>query len=225
MGATSPRWPRKIFSEVDQIALARTLLSIARHNRACLTLHGDKACGADGVHLPAGSDPIASRAMLGPAKLIGVSLHTVTEAEVINPSVVDYAIAGPTFETPSKPGYGPEIGRKGVARIVRAAPVPVLAIGRLNATRTAEVLAAGPVGIAVMGGVMRAAESWPSCEGACLRPLQELVASGRQSTRGRCNAVRLKRYMQVSSSGYVAQVMAADVDRHPSQNHGTALLS
>jgi Thiamine monophosphate synthase len=50
---------------------------------------------------------IASRAMLGPAKLIGVSLHTVTEAEVINPSVVDYAIAGPTFETPSKPGYGP----------------------------------------------------------------------------------------------------------------------
>ena len=64
--------------------------------------------------------------MLGPAKLIGGSLHTVTEAEVINPSVVDYAIAGPTFETPSKPGYGPEIGRKGVARIVRAAPVPVL---------------------------------------------------------------------------------------------------
>jgi thiamine monophosphate synthase len=82
----------------------------------------------------------------------------VTEAEVINPSVVDYAIAGPTFETPSKPGYGPEIGRKGVARIARAAPVPVLAIGGLNATRAAEVLAAGPVGIAVMGGVMRAAD-------------------------------------------------------------------
>jgi thiamine-phosphate pyrophosphorylase len=143
-------------------ALARTLLSIARHNRACLTLHGDaalaKACGADGVHLPAGGDPIESRAMLGPAKLIGVSLHTVTEAEVINPSVVDYAIAGPTFETRSKPGYGPEIGRKGVARIARAAPLPVLAIGGLNATRAAEVLAAGPVGIAVMGGVMRAAD-------------------------------------------------------------------
>ena len=80
-------------------------------------LHGDaslaKACGADGVHLSAGSDPTASRAMLGPAKLIGVSLHTVTEAEAIDPNVVDYAIAGPTFETPSKPGYGPEIGRKG----------------------------------------------------------------------------------------------------------------
>ena len=62
----------------------------------------------------------------------------------------------PAFETPSKPGYGPEIGRKGLAEIARAAPVPVLAIGGLNATRVAEVLAAGPVGIAVMGGVMRA---------------------------------------------------------------------
>ena len=32
----------------------------------------------------------------------------------------------------------------------------MLAIGGLNATRAAEVLAAGPIGIAVMGGVMRA---------------------------------------------------------------------
>src|ERR1700724_1065289 len=164
----------KDLSEVDQVALARALLSIARRQGACLTLHGDaalaKACGADGVHLPAGSDPTASRAMLGPAKLIGVSLHTVTEAEAIDPNVVDYAIAGPAFETPSKPGYGPEIGRKGLAEITRAAPVPVLAIGGLNATRAAEVLAAGPVGIAVMGGVMRAADPGQEVRGgACDR--------------------------------------------------------
>jgi len=34
----------------------------------------------------------------------------------------------------------------------------VLAIGGLNATRAAEVLAAGPAGIAVMGSVMRASD-------------------------------------------------------------------
>ena len=180
--ATGCRWVsmrEKDLSEVDQVALARTLLSIARRHGACLTLHGDaalaKACGADGVHLPAGSDPIATRAMLGPAKLIGVSLHTVTEAEAIDPNVVDYAIAGPTFETPSKPGYGPEIGRKGLAEIARAAPVPVLAIGGLNATRVAEVLAAGPVGIAVMGGVMRAADP-----GQEVRALLAIVAGARR---------------------------------------------
>jgi thiamine-phosphate pyrophosphorylase len=150
----------KDLSEDDQVELAQTLLPIARRHGACLTLHGDaalaKASGSDGVHLPAGSDPAAARRLLGPAKLIGVSIHTVTEAEAIDRNLVDYAIAGPAFETPSKPGYGPEIGRKGLAEIARAAPVPVLAIGGLNATRAAEVLAAGPVGIAVMGGVMRA---------------------------------------------------------------------
>jgi thiamine-phosphate pyrophosphorylase len=163
--AAGCRWVslrEKDLSDADQIALAQTLLPIARRHGACLTLHGDavlaKACGADGVHLPAGSDPAAGRAVLGRDKLIGVSLHTVTEAEAIDPEVVDYAVAGPAFETASKPGYGPEIGRKGLAEIARAARVPVLAIGGLNATRAAEVLAAGPAGIAVMGGVMRAVD-------------------------------------------------------------------
>jgi thiamine-phosphate pyrophosphorylase len=163
--AAGCRWVsvrEKDLSQDEQIALVRTLLPIARRYGACLTLHGEadlaQACGADGVHLPAGSDATASRAMLGPEKLIGVSLHTVIEAEAIDPTVIDYAIAGPAFETPSKPGYGPEIGRKGLAEIARAARVPVLAIGGLNTSRAAEVLAAGPAGIAVMGGVMRSAD-------------------------------------------------------------------
>lgn len=163
--AAGCRWismREKDLSEEDQIALASTLLPIARRHGACLTVHGEaalaRACGSDGVHLSAGGDPAAARKMLGREKLIGVSLHTVTEAEAIDPGIVDYAIAGPAFETASKPGYGPEIGRKGLAEIARAATVPVLAIGGLNATRAAEVLAAGPVGIAVMGSIMRAVE-------------------------------------------------------------------
>jgi len=163
--AAGCRWVsmrEKDLSEEDQIALASTLLPIARRHGARLTVHGDpalaQACGSDGVHLPAGGDPAAARKMLGREKLIGVSLHTVTEAEAIDAGIVDYAIAGPAFETASKPGYGPEIGRKGLAEIARAAPVPVLAIGGLNATRAAEVLAAGPAGIAVMGSIMRAVE-------------------------------------------------------------------
>jgi thiamine-phosphate pyrophosphorylase len=163
--AAGCRWVsvrEKDLPEEDQIALALTLLPVARRYGARLTLHGDatlaKASGADGVHLPAGSDPAVARATLGPEKLVGVSLHTVTEAETIDPNIIDYAVAGPAFETPSKPGYGPEIGRKGLSEIARAAPVPILAIGGLNVTRAAEVLAAGPAGIAVMGGVMRAVD-------------------------------------------------------------------
>jgi thiamine-phosphate pyrophosphorylase len=154
--AAGCRWVsvrEKDLPEEDQIALVLTLLPMVRRHAAL-----SKACGSDGVHLAAGSNPAASRALLGPERLIGVSLHTVTEAEAIDPDIVDYAIAGPAFETPSKPGYGPEIGRKGLAEIARAARVPVLAIGGLNVTRAAEVMAAGPAGIAVMGGVMRATD-------------------------------------------------------------------
>ena len=163
--ATGCRWVsvrEKDLPEDEQIALVRTLLPMTRRHGARLMLHGDpalaKICGADGVHLSAGSDPFAVRAMLGPGKLIGVSIHTMTEAEAIDPAAIDYALAGPAFETPSKPGYGPEIGRKALGEIARASRVPILAIGGLNAARAAEVIAAGPVGIAVMGGVMRAAD-------------------------------------------------------------------
>ena len=43
-------------------------------------------------------------------------------------------------------------------RSSRAARVPVLAIGGINPARVAELIAAGAAGIAVMGGVMRAAD-------------------------------------------------------------------
>lgn len=152
----------KDLPEDEQIVLARQLLSKARAAGARLLLHGEaslaKRAGTDGVHLPAGADAAAARTLLGRDKLVGVSIHTVTEAEAIDPRCVDYALAGPAFETPSKPGYGPEIGRKGFFDIARAAPVPVLAIGGINASRIAELIAAGAAGIAVMGGIMRAAD-------------------------------------------------------------------
>ena len=146
----------------EQILLARALAPMARAGGAVLTVHGEaslaKLAGADGVHLPSGADVAAARALIGAEKLVGVSIHTVPEAEAIDPAVVDYALAGPAFETASKPGYGPEIGRKGLAEITRAARVPVLAIGGVNTVRVGELIAAGCAGIAVMGGVMRAVD-------------------------------------------------------------------
>jgi len=183
--AAGCRWVslrEKDLSRDDQIAFVTTLLPIARRHGASLTLHGEAALAqasqVDGAHLPAGSDPVAARKLLGPDKLIGVSIHTVNEAEVLDPDVLDYAIAGPAFETPSKPGYGPEIGRKGLAEIARAARVPILAIGGLNATRAAEVLASGPRGIAVMGSVMRADDPGREVKGL----LSVIAESRRQLT-------------------------------------------
>ena len=163
--AAGCRWislREKDLPEDEQALLARQLLPVARAAGARLLIHGEAALAgladADGVHLSADADAGAARARLGRNKLIGISIHSIGEAAAIAPVHVDYALAGPAFETPSKPGYGPEIGRKGLAEIARAAPVPVLAIGGVNALRVPELIAAGAAGVAVMGGIMRAAD-------------------------------------------------------------------
>ena len=170
----------------ELVLLTRSLIPITHARGARLTVHGDAelaaAAGVDGVHLPAGSDPAAARALLGAQKLIGVSIHTVPEAERIDASSVDYVVAGPAFETMSKPGYGPELGRKGVAAIARVARVPVLAIGGVNTARVAELIAAGAAGVGVMGGVMRAAD--PEREVAAL--IATLVGSPAIRARDTC---------------------------------------
>lgn len=163
--AAGCRWVslrEKDLPQDEQVLLARTLLALTRRHGAKLVLHGDaalaKLAGTDGVHLPAGSNAAAVRELLGPDRLIGLSIHTAREAASIDPAATDYAVAGPAFETPSKPGYGPEIGRSGLRDMASAARVPVLAIGGINAVRVGEVVAAGCAGIAVMGGVMRAVD-------------------------------------------------------------------
>jgi thiamine-phosphate pyrophosphorylase len=185
--AAGCRWVsvrEKDLSEDEQVAMVRPLLRLARSHGARLTLHGTaalaRAGGTDGVHLASGEDPIAARALLGRDRLIGQSIHTITEAEALDPAVIDYAIAGPAFETASKPGYGPEIGRSGLAGIARAARVPIIAIGGINPTRAAEVLAAGPAGVAVMGSVMRALDP-----GQEVRALLATLASPRASPHPR----------------------------------------
>ena len=175
--AAGCRWislREKDLPATEQIALARALLPIARQWGALLMLHGTtemaRAAGVDGVHLAAGSDTAEARAILG-SGLVGASVHTIQEAAVLAPPDVDYALAGPAYETASKPGYGPALGAAGIAAIVRASRVPVLAIGGIAFTSVRELIQAGAGGIAVMGSVMRA----PSVATEAMRLLAALA--------------------------------------------------
>ena len=161
--AAGCRWAsvrEKDVSDAEQVALARRLLAVARDAHARLTLDGSPAlareAGVDGVHLPAGADAAVARELLGSNALIGISVHKPEEAARLDPSVVDYAIAGPAYATASKPNHGPILGMLGVEKIVNAAKVPVIAIGGIAPGVVAEMRVAGAVGVAVMGGVMRA---------------------------------------------------------------------
>lgn len=161
--AAGCRWAslrEKDLPVAEQIALAQHLLPLARRYNARLTLHGEaataKAAGTDGVHLSAGGDAAAARSLLGPQALIGISIHTLDEAAKLDAAILDYAIAGPVFPTTSKPGFGPLLGEEGLAAIIQAAAIPVLAIGGINASSLARMTAIGAAGVAVMGVIMRA---------------------------------------------------------------------
>jgi thiamine-phosphate pyrophosphorylase len=161
--AAGCRWVslrEKDLRDVEQVVLATVLKPLTDLVEARFTLHGKpalaKAAGIDGVHLPSGGDASAARAAFGTAGLIGMSVHSVAEVSELDPRLVDYAVVGPAFETASKPGYGPALGAQGIAALARAAAVPIIAIGGIEAENVADVLDAGASGIAVMGGIMRA---------------------------------------------------------------------
>jgi len=161
--AAGCRWAslrEKDLPKAEQLALTHHLLPLAQRFGAKLTLHGDpalaQAAGCDGVHLQAGGDATTARALLGSSSLVGISIHHLAEAEALDPAL-DYAIAGPVRETASKPGYGPALGFAGLAAITAATRVPIIAIGGIDAETVPEILASGAIGVAVMGGIMRAA--------------------------------------------------------------------
>ncbi|MFG1351639.1 thiamine phosphate synthase [Xanthobacter autotrophicus] len=154
----------------EQIALFAHLREATRAFRPRLTLHGPAelalAAGADGVHLPGGGNAEEARALLGPDVLVGLSVHTLAEAEAADGASLDYINASPVFLTSSKPGYGPALGVAGLAGFVAASPVPVIALAGIAPANARSCRDAGAAGIAVMGSVMRAED--PAAEFSAL---------------------------------------------------------
>ena len=161
----------KDLSEDEQIAWVQKLLPLVRRFGARFTVHGNLAAAAmaDGLHLPEGGDARAARRRLGADRLIGLSVHTPKQAAAADTAALDYLVAGPVYESASKPGYGPALGPEGLAAFARATNFPVIAIGGIDAAHIPEVIAAGAAGVAVMGGVMQAADS--------AQTVQDLVAA------------------------------------------------
>lgn len=113
------------------------------------------AVGADGVHLGERSFPVdVARVVLSHAT-IGASVHDVADAAA---SAADFVFFGPVFATPSKALFGEPQGTVRLAEAVRAAAVPVLAIGGIDRETVAAVRATGAHGMAVIRAILAAAD-------------------------------------------------------------------
>ena len=160
--AAGCRWislREKDLPESKQLAMAASLRPLTQRFGAHLTVHGTMACNEpvaalfNGIHLPHGADPALARDWHGKGKLVGRSIHAAAQASAASEG--DYLIAGPVYETASKPGYGPALGPEGFRAFARATSLPVLAIGGVDARNVGELMQAGAAGVAVMGGIMR----------------------------------------------------------------------
>lgn len=158
-------------------ALVNDVVQIARgsptrvlvNDRADVAL----ASGADGVHLRA--DSIAAtrvRSLLPPGSLVGQSVHRAAEAAACQS--VDYLIAGTIFPTVSKPSNHATTGIDGLARIVRASSVPVLAIGGIGVHAVRRIAETGAAGVAAIGLFLD-----ESARGCGAVPLASIVAAAR----------------------------------------------
>ncbi len=87
---------------------------------------------ADGVHL--GSDDIdtkLAKSLLGPHKIVGRTVHSLSELKGLTLKHVDYLSVGPVFRTKTKPELNP-IDTREMDKIIRGAKKPLFAIGGIN---------------------------------------------------------------------------------------------
>ena len=127
------------------------------------------ASDADGVHLgPDDMKPEDARRLMGPERLVGVSVATVEEAHAAAP-YASYFGVGAIFGSKTKLDAGAPIGVGRIREIKAAFPdIPIVAIGGINADNIAEVAQAGADAAAVVSAVVAA----PDMEAAT----RELVA-------------------------------------------------
>jgi thiamine-phosphate pyrophosphorylase len=149
---------------------ARDLLTLAREVRAVTASCGSQLLINDridvalalkgvGVHLRSNSLPVsAARQLLGPRRLLGISVHTVDEGLLAQSQGADYIVLGPVYETPSKQMFGPPLGIHTLEKACGLVRIPIIGIGGVTAARAREMRCAGAFGAAVITAILGAAD-------------------------------------------------------------------
>lgn len=111
--------------------------------------------GADGVHIGRDDLPYRlARRLLGKKKVIGVTVHSVKEAQEAQRLGADYIGVSPIFTTGTKRDAGKPAGIRLIKEIKRRVGLPVIAIGGINLSNAKEVVEAGADGLCAISAVV-----------------------------------------------------------------------
>lgn len=149
-------WPARKLVEVGKEIRKLTLKAGAGfivNDRLDIAL----ALEADGVHVGQEDLPVnVARSLLGPGKILGVSVGSVEEAIEAVAQGADYLGVGSIFATTSKADAGPPVGVELIRRIKEKVNVPIVGIGGITLSNAAQVIEAGADGVAVISAVVSA---------------------------------------------------------------------
>ncbi|MGZ2504763.1 thiamine phosphate synthase [Rhizobium leguminosarum] len=157
-GATMVQLRDKHAGTIGMIETGRALKQALDGTGALLIVNDDVeaaiAIGADGLHIgQEDMDASRARTLIGPDMILGLSVESEALAGAVDADLIDYTGVGPVFATPTKADHKQPIGFDGLARLVKASPVPSVAIGGLKADHVAQVFAAGAKGLAVVSAI------------------------------------------------------------------------
>ena len=160
-GVTVVQLREKDASTGEFIELARRLMKLLKPLRIPLIINDRVdvalAVDADGVHI--GQSDMSyedARRLLGPDKIIGLSVESFEDIEAANALDVDYIGISPVYGTPTKTDTAEPFGLEGLHKAVQMSAHPTVAIGGMNASTIAEVMAAGTDGVAVVSAICSA---------------------------------------------------------------------
>ncbi|MCX6217164.1 thiamine phosphate synthase [Spirosoma sp.] len=112
------------------------------------------AVDADGVHVGQDDMPyVLVRSIIGPDKIIGLSINSLTELEASQGADLDYLGIATIFPTGTKTDTSSLLGFDGLQAICQRTSLPTFAIGGINTTNIRSVLQAGASGAAVVSAI------------------------------------------------------------------------
>lgn len=109
---------------------------------------------ASGVHLgQTDGDPNLARELLGPNKIIGISIDTEEHLINANGLPIDYVGIGAIYPTANKKNVTTVWGVEGLRQLIPHSKHRVIGIGGINENNAVDVLSSGAHGIAVIGAL------------------------------------------------------------------------
>lgn len=156
-GVTLVQLREKDLPHEDFVQEARKLKAVCQRYGVPLIINDNAQAaleaGADGVHIGQGDMQLAkAREVLGPEGIIGTSAHNVQEAVAAWQNGADYLGCGAVFGSATKHDVT-VLDHQELAKICRAVPLPIVAIGGINEQNAVQLQGTGVDGIAVISGL------------------------------------------------------------------------